>query len=310
MDKIHQLKLFCLVAQKQSFAQTATQLGLPRSTVSHAIKSLEKEYEVLLFYRTTRKVRLTHEGHLFYLEAVHLIEQLGELNRFKGQGGVKQGKIRIGLSKRLATEVLIPNLEQYYKKYPNVKILINSQDQYSNLIDQGLDCVVRVGDVQSDSLLARFIGLTELLTLASPLYIIKNGMPYIEEGLKRHHVVEYRIEKSLSHSSFLYFKHQKYAINYKILVEDTASYVCAGIAGLGMIQIPQFDAENLMATNDMILVLSQLEPCEIPIHILMTDRKYRPEYLNDFIDWLEGLLKSVVGLKQGNNPATNNQHNT
>lgn len=294
MDKIHQLKLFCLVAQKQSFTQAATQLGLPRSTVSHAIKTLEKEYEVLLFYRTTRKVSLTHEGHLFYLESLQLIGQLKELNRFKSHIGDQQGKIRIGLPKRLATELLIPNLKQYYQKYPKVKILLNSQDQYSNLIEHGLDCVVRVGPVQSESLAARLIGFTTLTTLASPAYIEKHGVPDIQQGFNLHQIVEYDVDKKFRESTYLYFHDEKFLTYYRILVEDTTSYISAGLAGLGIIQIPNFDADDLIRSKRMVPVLENLKPCAIPIHILMTDRKYRPEYLNDFIDWLERLLKQRI----------------
>jgi len=310
MDKIHQLKLFCLVAEKRSFAEVALHLGLPRSNVSHAIKRLEKEYEVLLFYRTTRKVTLTHEGHLFYLEAMQLITQLNELNRFKSQVGMKYGKIRIGVAKRIATTILLPNLQQYFQKYPDVKVFLNSQDHYSHLIEQGLDCVVRVGSIQSDLLLARRIAQTKLITLVSNQYIQDHGMPYNEAQLSEHFIVEYRPEKKMSHLGYIYFNNKKISINYKILVEDTTSYVKAGIAGLGMIQIPEFDANDLIKFHHMIPILNHIEPCLLPVHILMTDRQYRPDYLNDFIDWLEQLLKSKMDLKEWDNPATNNQHDS
>lgn len=118
MDTIERLKIFCLVAEKQSFAQAALQLGLPRSNVTYAIQALEKEYEVLLFYRTTRKVALTHEGSLFYQEAMRLVTQLKELNRFKTHVRSTEGKISIGMPKRLATQLLIPHLGCFYQRYP------------------------------------------------------------------------------------------------------------------------------------------------------------------------------------------------
>jgi DNA-binding transcriptional LysR family regulator len=291
MDKIERLRIFCLVAEKQSFAQVAQHMSLPRSTITYAIQSLEKEYEVLLFYRTTRKVSLTHEGSLFYDEAMRLITQLKELNRFKYQIRHQQGKISIGLPKRMATQILIPHLSEFYQDYPQVKILLNGNDDFSNLLEQQLDCVVRVGQVQDEYLLQRSMGNIKLVTLVAPTYIQQYGQPEDLQQMEQHFAVDYHVARNYAEYSHLEFDGQRIKVPYQLLVENTEAYLQAGLAGLGIIQIPAFDAQYYLDSGQLIEIFQEIAPIFLPVNILLNDRKYRPQYFQAFIDWLENLLK-------------------
>lgn len=293
MDNIERLKIFCLVADHQSFAQVAKHLCLPRSTVTYAIQALEKEYEILLFYRTTRKVSLTYEGSLFYEEATQLIQHLKELNRFKYQMRNQQGKITIGLPMRMATQTLIPQLSTYYAQYPSVKVHVKGCDEYSNLIEQQLDCVVRIGEVRDTYLIAKQIGFTRLCTVAAPSYIEKNGYPSDQDELNTHYAVEYFVGKNQKNKSELIFNTQQLKLSYRVIVEDTESYIQAGLSGLGIIQIPDFDASQYLKTGALIELFKEVEASKIPIHFLRTDRKFRPKYLQDFMTWFEVVLKQT-----------------
>ncbi|USA52410.1 LysR family transcriptional regulator [Acinetobacter sp. C32I] len=294
MDKIDRLKIFCLVAEKQSFAQAALQLGLPRSNVTYAIQTLEKEYEVLLFYRTTRKVALTHEGSLFYDEAMRLVAQLKELNRFKTHVRSQEGKISIGMPKRLATQVLIPHLSEFYQRYPKVKVLVNGSDDFSNLIEQQLDCVVRVGQVQDEYLLIRPISQTEIWTVAAPQYLAEFGEPQRFEELQQHFAVDYHVAKHYREWSELLFQTDRVKMPYRLLVENTEAYIQAGLAGIGMIQIPEFDAAPYVQQGQLQRLFIDIPSLQLPVNLLLTDRQYRPKYFQDFIDWLNELLKTKL----------------
>ncbi|ENX40105.1 LysR family transcriptional regulator [Acinetobacter courvalinii] len=294
MDKIERLKIFCLVAEKQSFAQAALQLGLPRSNVTYAIQALEKEYEVLLFYRTTRKVALTHEGSLFYQEAMRLVTQLKELNRFKTHVRSTEGKISIGMPKRLATQLLIPHLGSFYQRYPKVKVLVNGSDDFSNLIEQQLDCVVRVGQVQDQYLLIRPITQTHIWTLAAPAYLAEFGEPKSVEELQQHYAVDYHVAKHYREWSELVFRDQRLRMPYRLLIENTEAYIQAGLAGIGIIQIPEFDAAPYVRQGVLQRLFVEVPDLQLPVNILLTDRQYRPQYFQDFIDWLEELLKQQL----------------
>lgn len=293
MDKIERLKIFCMVAEKQSFSQVAKQLNLPRSTITYAIQALEKEYEILLFYRTTRNVALTHAGQGFYEETLQLFNHLKDLNRFKSIHKGNVGKISIGMPQRIATRILIPYLYEYYEKYPDIQVLINSRDDYSHLIEEQLDCVVRVGEVQDEYLIVKNIGTMKIVTLVSPDYVKKYGKPENLDDLTRHKAVEYNVGKTQTDTVVLSFFQHNFKVGYSVLVENTEAYLQAGLAGLGIIQIPEYDANQYIQENKLICIFNEIEPLEVPVQMLFLERKYRPQYLQDFIDWLEIKLKQV-----------------
>ncbi|AOA58394.1 LysR family transcriptional regulator [Acinetobacter larvae] len=294
MDKIDRLKVFCLVVEKRSFAQAAKQLGLPRSNVSYAIQSLEKEYQVLLFYRTTRKVSPTHEGNIFYQEATGLIKQLKELDRFKTHARSQEGSISIGMPNRLATELVMPYLLDFYRHYPNVKILMHADDDFTHLIEQQLDCVIRVGQVQDQYLLIKPICQTKIWTLASPAYLAELGEPKTLLELEQHFSVDYHIKKHYQEWSELQFRDQSIKMPYRLLVNNTEAYIQAALEGLGIIQIPEFDAVPYVQQSKLVQLFKDIPCLSLPINILLTDRQYRPKYFQFFIDWLDHLLKEKM----------------
>lgn len=294
MDKIERLKVFCLVAENKSFSQVAKLLNLPRSTITYAIQTLEKEYEVLLFYRTTRSVSLTHVGQDFYEEAQNLIRNLKDLNRFKTMSKKSGGKISIGMPQRIATQILLPCLNEYYKNYPDIQISVNSQDHYSHLMNEQLDCVVRVGNVQDEYLISRNIGNVKIKTYASPNYIDHYGLPRDVSDLETHIAVEYRVGKIQSDLATLHFKKNNVKVPYLVVVENSEAYLQAGLAGLGIIQIPEYDAYLYLQNNHLVDIFQNIEPQEVPIQMLFLDRKYRPQYFQDFIVWLKDILKQKL----------------
>jgi DNA-binding transcriptional LysR family regulator len=294
MDKIERLKIFCLVAEKHSFAQVAKSLDLPRSTITYAIQALEKEYEMLLFNRTTRKVNLTNDGVHFFQEVKQLILHSEALNKFKLKNREHEGQIKIGLPIRIATQYLIPYLDEFYAKYPNIKVSVHSHDHYSDLIEERLDCVLRVGDVEDDNLIVKPIANVDLYTLASPVYVNKFQQPLSLAHLQDHFLVGYQIKNLEVDFESLCFKDIQINLPYKLCVEDTESYLHAALHGLGMIQIPAFDAEPWIEKGQLNRLFVH-EPClKIPINFLFLERKYRPVYFQYFIHWFEILLKQKL----------------
>ena len=302
MDKIERLKIFCLVAEKQSFAQVASQLDLPRSSITYAVQSLEKEYEVLLLNRTTRKVNLTNDGVLFYQEVKQLIIQSEELNKFKLQNREHTGQIKIGLPIRMATQYLIPYLDEFYQKYPKVRVIIHSSDDFTNLIEERLDCVIRVGNVNDGNLIARPIAQVDLYTVASANYLHHYGHIadidafYMNNKVQNHFMIAYQLKNNDSGLSQLVFKDRELELPYQLAVEDTESYLQSGLQGLGIIQIPAFDAISFIQ-NQQLVRLFEAQACfKLDINFLFLERKYRPIYFQYFIIWLESLLKSKLSI--------------
>lgn len=294
MDKIERFKIFCLVAEKQSFAKVANQLDLPRSSITYAVQLLEKEYEVLLLNRTTRKVNLTNDGVLFYQEVRQLIFQSEKLNQFKLQNREHVGQIKIGLPIRMATQYLIPHLSEFYQQYPKVKVLIHSSDDFSNLLEERLDCVVRVGNVMENHFIVRPIAKADLYTVVSKKYLSNNPHSIHIDQLHNHFIVGYQVENTDFGLSELVFQDRQIELPYQLVVEDTESYLKAGLQGLGIFQIPDFDAIPLIQEQELIRVLEEEKCLKLEINFLFLERKYRPAYFQYFIKWLESLLKNKL----------------
>lgn len=294
MDTLERLKIFCLVAEKQSFAQSALHLGLPRSTVTHAIQCLEKKYEILLFYRNTRHVTLTEEGGKFYEEVKQIVEKMKNLQYFRDSMDQKKAKIRLSLPKPIAVQIILPHIHEYLALHPNISVILNTDDSYINLLENELDCVIRIGDVQSEGLPARLVGYTSLLTLAAPCYLKKYGIPNSLEQLPQHLAIDYRLDQVIRDYTILNFRNQALKLNYQIAVGDTISYVQAGLSGLGIIQIPHFDAIQYIKNRTLQPICQFIEPESLAINLLMIERKYRPDYMSDFIEWLHTQLNKVI----------------
>lgn len=294
MDKIERLKIFCLVAEKQSFAKVANQLDLPRSSITYAVQLLEKEYEVLLLNRTTRKVNLTNDGVLFYQEVRQLIIQSEELNKFKLQNREHTGQIKIGLPIRMATQYLIPHLHEFYQQYPKVKVLIHSSDDFSNLLEERLDCVVRVGNTMENHLIIRPIAKADLYTVISKKYLNNNAQALHIDHLHNNYIIGYQLKNTDSGLSELVFQDRQVELPYQLVVEDTESYLKAGLQGLGIFQIPDFDAIPLIQEQKLVRVFEEEKCLKLDINFLFLERKYRPTYFQYFIEWLESLFKNKL----------------
>ena len=294
MDQINKLKIFQLVAQHQSFSRVAKLQNLPRSTVTQVIQQLEKDYDTLLFYRNTRHVSLTHEGQLFLNEVAEILDHLEHLHFFNERKKSASGKIRISVAAQLAHHFLLPQLSQFLQQYPDVKIVLNTQDQYLNLLEHDLDCAIRVGQVQHEFLVSRQVGKSALITLASPSYLQHFGHPQSLNDLKQHRAVAYQSEDRHKGMTTLDFAEQQVKLPYSLMVSESMSYVKAGLDGLGIIQIPAFDAVRYEQEGRLLRLFPEIQSIHVPITILMSERKYRPDYLQDFIEWLETQLKAAI----------------
>ena len=148
MDRIHAMQIFIRVAEAGSFVRAAKTLSLPSSTVTTTIKKLEKYLKVRLFNRTTRRVSLTPEG-LEYLTQCREILSLIEHAESSLTDSVSrpQGRLRVNMPAGIAHSIVVPNLKDFYRRYPDIYLMIGVSDRHVDLIQEGVDCVIRTGDL-------------------------------------------------------------------------------------------------------------------------------------------------------------------
>lgn len=290
LDRIEQLRIFSCVAKLNSFTAAAQQLNLPRSTVTFAVQQLESFYSVRLFQRTTRRVTLTQDGLNLLPLCQNLLTDFDYLEQQAQQSTqLFKGIIRVDMPNRIAHHLVIPALPDFYHQYPDIHIQLHSSDQFSNLLEQNIDCAVRVGRLQDSRLIARQLGILRMVNCASPDYLQRFGIPTSLADLKQHYLVNYAGAVGQQQAMFEY-DDQHVMLNSIISVNNTEAYIAAAKAGLGIIQVPHFDVEHELVLGSLKTLLDQHTAPVMPIHILYQNRDYLPARLSVFIDWLKQVL--------------------
>ncbi|KGF58709.1 LysR family transcriptional regulator [Acinetobacter baumannii] len=290
MDRLQQFYIFTEVAKRQSFSEVANQLDLPRSTVTSAIQQLETHYGVRLFHRTTRKVSLTQDGQRILPECQNLLfdyEQLEQLIQTQKQH--YRGTLKISMPSRIVHQVIIPELPDFYHLYPDIHLQLNSSDDLTDLIEKGIDCVVRVGELDNSSLIARFIGHLVMVNCASPQYLQDYGIPEQLNDLEQHKLINYAGAVGEKQGEFIY-QGGTVMMDSALSVNNTEAYIAAACAGLGIIQLPYYDVQDKIEQGILVEVLSAYSAPSLPLNILYPNRSYIPKRLEVFMNWVGEVL--------------------
>lgn len=290
MDRLQQFFIFTEVAKRQSFSEVAHRLDLPRSTVTSAIQQLETHYGVRLFHRTTRKVSLTQDGQRILPECQNLLfdyEQLEQLIQTQKQH--YRGTLKISMPSRIVHQVIIPELSDFYHRYPDIHLQLNSSDDMTDLIEKGIDCVVRVGELDSSSLIARLIGHLVMVNCASAGYLEQYGTPKQLEDLSHHKLINYAGAVGEKQGVFVY-SGGTVMMDSALSVNNTEAYSAAACAGLGIIQLPYYDVQDKIEQGILVEVLSAYSAPSLPLNILYPNRSYIPKQLEVFMNWVGEVL--------------------
>src|SRR5271155_1577402 len=188
MDRFDAMRVFTRVVERRSFTLAAEDLGLPRSTVTDAVKQLEARLGVLLLQRTTRHVSPTLDGEAYHRRCLGLLADLEDAEAAFG-GAKPQGLLRVDVHGTLARHFVLPALPGFLAEYPGIELYMSEGDRLVDLIREGIDCVLRVGDLKDSDMIARRIAMLEEITCAAPAYIDRFGQPASVDDLDRHLMV-------------------------------------------------------------------------------------------------------------------------
>ena len=178
MHQLDAMRIFVRVTETGSFTQAADSLGLPRASVSNAIKQLETKLGTRLLHRTTRRVQLTQDGQACVERCKDLLADMEEWETmFVARGQALTGRLRVDLPATLARTTVIPQLPTFLAQHPALRIELSSTDRRVDLVREGFDCVLRVGAVADSTLIARPLGRMRQVNVASPAYLERFGVP-------------------------------------------------------------------------------------------------------------------------------------
>ncbi len=298
MDQILAMKIFIRIAELESFSRAAEDLNLPRATVSTTLKRLEQKLGVRLFLRTTRQVKITDEGKIYYQRCLQLISALEESDAlFAHHKNQPTGIVRIDMPHSLARVMVIPALPAFYQRYPQITLSVSANDNAINLLDQGVDCVVRAWPSEDDNLQSRHLVDLKQITCASPEYLAKFGIPETPEDLAGHQAVGYFFahQRADSHLDFMTDgKVEKRQLPSKLTVSGADAYVAAAKAGFGLIQASELAMAQELEKGELVEVLHQHLPPPMPLYIMYPPGRFLAPRIRVLLDWLITLFSSPV----------------
>ena len=176
MDRFDAMRVFTRVVERRSFSLAAEDLGMPRSTVTDAVKALEARLGVRLLERTTRQVRPTLDGEAHYRRCLSLIADLEDAEAAFG-GARPKGLLRLEVQGTLARHFLLPNLPGFFAEYPDIELYMSESDRWIDPIREGVDCMLRFGHLPDSDMIARPVVTLERLTCAAPSYLAATAPP-------------------------------------------------------------------------------------------------------------------------------------
>jgi LysR family transcriptional regulator, regulator for bpeEF and oprC len=295
MDRLQAMKVFTRVAETGSFSRAADALNMSRAAATIIIQQLEEHLKVRLLQRTTRRVNLTADGAAYYENCVRILSDIEETeSAFSVAAPRPRGKLRIDMPTALGKKLVMPGLFEFHARYPDIELMIGFGDRPVDLIQESIDCVVRVGVLQDSSLVARRIGLYQAVTVASPAYLLDHGIPGTIEDLQAHQAVNYfwgRTGRAMDMTFVVDNRTVVVKMSGMIAVNDTEAYVASCLKGLGLIQAPLFLALPYLASGELVEVLSQWKPAAMPISAVYPHNRHLSPAVRVFVDWLAELFE-------------------
>lgn len=295
MDRIELFRVYARVVESGSFTRAATTLGLPRSSISAAIRTLEGRVGARLLARTTRKVAPTQDGLAFYERCLRAIADVEEIeNLFRKDAVRPAGRIRIDVPGRIGRLILAPALPDFLTRFPDIDIDFGSTDRAVNLIEENIDCVLRVGPLIDSGLIARAVGNLPLVNVASPVYLAQHGTPQHPDDLATHLVVNYASPSTGRVAPWEWIVDgavKSCTPPARVTVNNAEAYIACCLAGLGLIQIPAYDVRDHLASGALVEVMPAFRAAPMPMTLLYPHRRYLSHRLGVFTDWLEGVLR-------------------
>jgi len=294
MNRLDTLQIFVRVAELCSFTQAAEALSMPKARVSTAVQRLEASLGARLLHRTTRKVRLTQDGQLFYERCKELLAEVDELQTLFQRGPqTLRGRLRVDMPTGTARNIVIPALPDFLEQHPHLEVELSTTDRRVDLVREGFDCVLRVGVLEDSGLVARRLGRLRQINCASPDYLRRNGTPQSLQDLAAHRLVQYAPVLGGRCAGFEYAVGadcRAVAMQGAVTVNNAEAYQAACLAGLGLIQAPAVGVQALIAEGRLVEVLPQLAPPSLPVSLLYANRRNLAKRVQVFMAWMAQIL--------------------
>jgi DNA-binding transcriptional LysR family regulator len=293
MDRFETMHLFVRVVERRSFTAAAADLGLPRSTATEAIRRLETRLGTRLLDRTTRHVAPTLDGEDYYRRCVAILADIEDAEGVL-RGSEPRGLLRIDSPGLLTRTFLLPGLPAFLGRYPGIDIHFGQSDRLVDLVRDGVDCAIRVGEPADSSMTMRRLGLLQEVTVASPAYLARHGTPRSIGELAGHEMVGFvssRSREALPLEFTVGGEIREIVLPSRVTADQSDTTADLARLGFGLLQAPRYRFAGDLEKGLLVELLPEFPPSPSPLSALYpTGRQLAPR-LRVFLDWATGLFK-------------------
>ena len=291
LDRLESMRLFTRIVELGSFTAAADDLDLPRATVTHAIKRLETRLGAQLLQRTTRRVSTTRDGEVYYGHCLRLLADMDAVEAdFREAATQPQGRLRVDLPAPFARLLLAPALPAFLARYPRIELDIGARDRFVDLLREGVDCVLRIGELGDSGMVGRRVAMLAQASVASADYVRRHGLPDSLAALRDGHQAVNWASPTTGRAEPLEFmvgrKRQVVNLPGRVTISGIEAYHGCCEAGLGIAQFPRYRVAEGLASGELCEILPANPPPSLPMTVLYPPQRHMPARLRVFIDWL------------------------
>jgi LysR family transcriptional regulator for bpeEF and oprC len=291
MDHITAMRVFARVVEAGTFTRAADSLQMPKPTVTKLVQQLETHLRVKLLQRTTRRVTVTPEGAAYYERTARVLAELEDIESdLTNAQANPRGRLRVDVGSSLANMILIPQLPAFHARYPGIELELGVSDRPVNLVGDAVDCVIRAGELNDQSLVARRIATMPFVTCATPAYLARHGVPRTPADLGdgTHRVVGYFSSLSNRPIPLRYGRgEERIEIHGHTVVgvNESTAHLSAMLTGMGLAQTFDLMAAPHLASGALVEVLHDWAPEPYPLHVVYPSNRHLSAKLRVFVDW-------------------------
>lgn len=281
---------FAQTARHGSFAAAARELGSAPSTLAKAVQRLEAALGVKLFHRTTRQVTLTADGERLFERCQRILAEVEDLQaEAAGTRAAPSGRLRVDAPIVFGRRVVLPLLAELVRRHPDLQLDLRLQDGYADLVKEGIDLAVRVGDLRDSGLVARRIASQEMVLCASPAYLAAHGTPHSIDELSGHAALVFRLPAS-GRARPWQFRRRGRGVELhpaaRVQISDGEGLSAAAVQGLGLAQLPEYMVDREIAHGELVELLPGLRPAPLPISAVIPSGRLVPARVRALLDAL------------------------
>jgi len=291
MDRLEAMRVFCAVVDTGGFSRAAERLGISTSSVTAQVAALEAHFRVKLLHRTTRSMSLTAEGSVCHQHALQLLADVSELEaRMHGAADAPSGNLRVDMPGLVSRLYLAPALPRFLAQYPEISVRATASDRFIDMVEEGVDVMIRIGAVADSGLVARQLMRTTFICCASPGFVRQYGTPASPGHLHDFPCLGFTLPKTGRLRPWVFSGAADYLPRTQMHSDHVDSLVEVCKAGGGIAQFMSLSVSDALRKGELVPLLEPWQAEGPAVHALFQQRQQRAAKVRAFIDFVEDVF--------------------